>query len=66
MKTIIIDSILIIASLIFFSVALYNALNRPEVEVSWSTKKCVRVVYMDGRTTDCSVLPEKYDQIWVE
>ena len=49
-----------------FSTALSTALNTPEVEYSWSTKQCVRVVYMDGRTTDCKVLPEKYDRVWVK
>ena len=23
-------------------------------------------VYMDGRTTDCKVLPRKYDKVWVK
>ena len=49
-----------------FSTALSTALNTPEVEYSWSTKQCVRVVYMDGRTTDCKVLPRKYDKVWVK
>ena len=48
------------------STALSTALNTPEVEFSWETKQCVRVVYMDGRTTDCKVLPEKYDKVWVK
>ena len=50
----------------FSSTALSMALNTPEVEFSWETKKCVRVVYMDGRTTDCKVLPRKYDRVWVK
>jgi hypothetical protein len=45
---------------------IFNAINTPEVEFSWSTKQCVRVVYMDGKTTDCSSLPEKYDHVWVK
>lgn len=49
-----------------FSTALSMALNTPEVEYSWSTKQCVRVVYMDGRTADCKVLPKKYDRVWVK
>ena len=48
------------------STALSMALNTPEVEFSWETKQCVRVVYMDGRTTDCKVLPRKYDKVWVK
>lgn len=48
------------------TVALCKALNTPEVEFSWETKKCVRVVYMNGTITDCSKLPEKYDRVWVK
>ena len=48
------------------TVALCKALNTPEVEFSWETKKCVRVVYMDGTITDCSKLPEKYDRVWIK
>lgn len=43
-----------------------TAINTPEVEYSWETKKCVRVVYMDGTTTNCDVLPDKYDKVWVK
>lgn len=52
--------------LTLFTVALCKALNTPEVEFSWETKKCVRVVYMNGTITDCSKLPEKYDRVWVK
>lgn len=56
----------IITILALCTVALCKALNTPEVEISYSTKRCVRVVYMDGRITDCSVLPKKYDRVWVK
>lgn len=56
----------IIIILALCTVALCKALNTPEVEISYSTKRCVRVVYMDGRITDCSVLPKKYDKVWVK
>ena len=49
-----------------FSTALSTALNTPEVEFSWETKQCKRVVFMDGSTTDCSVLPPRYDKVWVK
>jgi hypothetical protein len=42
-----------------------RALDTPEVEISWSTKECKRVVYMNGTTTNCDVLPERYDVVWV-
>lgn len=56
----------IIIILALCTVALCKALNTPEVEISYSTKRCVRVVYMDGTITDCSVLPKKYDKVWVK
>jgi hypothetical protein len=43
-----------------------RALDMPEVEMSWSTKECKRVVYMDGTVTNCDVLPENYDIVWVK
>ena len=56
-------SILIVAIL---SWIMFNSLNTPEVEVSWSTKQCIRVVYMDGTTDKCDNKPEKYDIVWVK
>ena len=56
----------IIIILALCTVALCKALNTPEVEISYSTKRCVRVVYMDGTITDCSVLPKKYNKVWVK
>ena len=56
----------IIIILALCTVALCKALNTPEVEISYSTKQCIRVVYMDGTITDCSKLPEKYDRVWVK
>lgn len=41
-----------------------DAMNTPEVIFSWSTKKCVRVQFMDGSVGSCDHLPEKYDHIW--
>jgi hypothetical protein len=38
--------------LLIWGIVIYlilRALDTPEVEYSWSTKQCVRVVYMDGR-----------------
>lgn len=45
---------------------IFLALDTPEVEYSWSTKKCVRVVYMNGKTTNCDVLPDRFDKVWVK
>lgn len=44
----------------------YHALGTPEVEYSWSTKQCVRVVYMDGTFGSCDKLPSKFDKVWVK
>ena len=59
-------TIISIIAVTILSWILFNSLNRPEVEVSWSTKQCVRVVYMDGTTDTCDNKPEKYDIVWVK
>lgn len=59
-------TVLVLALLVISTVALCRVLDTPEVEFSWETKKCVRVVYMNGRITDCSVLPDRYDHVWVK
>lgn len=46
--------------------AMCHALDTPEVEYSWSTKKCVRVVYMDGTFGSCDKLPSRFDKVWVK
>lgn len=56
----------VIVILALCTVALCKALNTPEVEISYSTQQCKRVVYMDGTITDCAKLPEKYDIVWVK
>ena len=56
-------SILIV---VILSWIMFNSLNTPEVEISWSTKQCIRVVYMDGTTDTCDNKPEKYDIVWVK
>ena len=55
-----------IIAVTIFTCILFNSLNTPEVEVSWSTKQCIRVVYMDGTTDTCDNKPEKYDIVWVK
>lgn len=53
--------------LLIWGIVIYlilRALDTPEVEFSWTTKQCVRVVYMDGKTTNCDVLPDRYDIVW--
>ena len=53
--------------LLIWGIVIYlilRALDTPEVEFSWSTKQCVKVVYMDGKTTNCDVLPDRYDIVW--
>ena len=59
-------TVLVLALLVISTVALCRVLDTPEVEFSWETKRCVRVVYMNGRITDCSVLPDRYDHVWVK
>lgn len=56
----------VIVILALCTVALCKALNTPEVEISYSTQQCKRVVYMNGTITDCAKLPKKYDVVWVK
>lgn len=59
-------TVISILAVAILSWIMFNSLNTPEVEVSWSTKQCIRVVYMDGTTDTCDNKPEKYDIVWVE
>lgn len=58
-------TVISILAVAILSWIMFNSLNTPEVEVSWSTKQCIRVVYMDGTTDTCDNKPEKYDIVWV-
>lgn len=62
----IIGYFLIFSLFVFIMYMILEALDTPEVEFSWSTKQCKQVVYMNGEITDCSILPKKYDLVWVE
>lgn len=48
-----------------------KVLDRPEVHVSWTTDKCVRVVdpnaEAEGRKSEwsCGRLPRSYEHVWV-
>ena len=59
-------TVISILAVAILSWIMFNSLNTPEVEVSWSTKQCIRVVYMDGTTDTCDNKPEKYDIVWVK
>lgn len=59
-------TVISILAVAILSWIMFNSLNTPEVEVSWTTKQCIRVVYMDGTTDTCDNKPEKYDIVWVK
>ena len=59
-------TVISILAVAILSWIMFNSLNTPEVEVSWSTKQCIRVVCMDGTTDTCDNKPEKYDIVWVK
>ena len=59
-------TVISILAVAILSWIMFNSLNTPEVEVSWSTKQCIRVVHMDGTTDTCDNKPEKYDIVWVK
>ena len=66
LKGILIGSLCLLVWGIVIYLILRASLDTPEVEYSWSTKQCVRVVYMDGKTTNCDVLPDRFDKVWVK
>ena len=46
-----------------FLLMTWTALSIPVVEVSWTTKECVRVVPTEAGT--CDQLPDRYERVWV-
>lgn len=38
----------------------------PDVEFSYSTKQCVRVILADESEGRCGALPTKYNKVWVK
>lgn len=45
-----------------------SCLTEPEVHVSYSTKKCVRIISYKGEELPCSELKKfsRYERVWVE
>lgn len=54
-----------IAAVMLASVAIHY-LELPVVQESHATKKCVKVIFPNGKLGDCDNLPEKYIHEWVE
>lgn len=46
--------------------ALLSYLRLPDVYMSHSEQKCVRVIHSDGSPGSCESLPKRYHVIWVE
>ena len=58
--------ILSVMALVLFTIALDSFLGQSEVIFSYTTKKCVKVIYADGTLGNCSKLPENYVFTWGE
>lgn len=53
--------------LCLFMNAVENAVNMPDVYVSYSTGECVKVLnYVEEDQYSCENLPSKYNQVWVK
>lgn len=53
--------------LALFVNAVENAVNMPDVYVSYSTGECVKVLnYVEEDQYSCENLPSKYNQVWVK
>ena len=67
MKKIMINSLGIFALAATGALALNSALSIPDVMVSYSTDKCVKVInYVEDDKYSCENLPTKFNHIWVE
>ena len=55
-----------VVALVLFAIALNSFLGQSEVIFSYTTKKCVKVIYADGSLGDCSKLPKNYVFTWGE
>jgi hypothetical protein len=68
-------SVVVLSAIVWLSVSFVmqflEALDRPEVHVSYETRECVEVVdrkaLHEGRASEwsCSNLPPKYERVWV-
>lgn len=56
----------VILLLTMFCADVYLILETPDVEFSWETKQCVKVIYGDGTTGTCDKLPSRYNHVWVK
>lgn len=59
-------TVLGLAVILIGAVFIIDALDRPEVIMSWSSRQCLRVINTDGTDGDCNHLPDKYELIWGE
>ena len=46
--------------------AVFIELEKPYVYYSNSTQQCVKILYPNGKTEDCSSVPKLYKKIWIK
>lgn len=63
MKATILMILFVFGSILYMT---HYALSLPEVEFSYSTKKCVKVIDADGGVHSCKHLPRKFYHVWVK
>ncbi len=51
----------------FLAYIVNNALSIPDVQVSYSTDKCVKVInYAEGDNYTCDNMPTKFNHVWAQ
>ena len=65
MKTVLINGVLLVSIVALAVLGVNYAMSIPDMEVSYSTGECVRVINYADTTYSCENQPQKYNHIWV-
>jgi hypothetical protein len=66
MKNTVIYGAVIVAMFVSVGYVANNALMMPDVQVSYSTKHCVKVVNYADTNFSCENMPSKFNHVWVK
>ena len=59
--------LVISATAVLFYAFLDKAFSIPDVQFSYSTNECVKVLnYVDGENYSCENMPTKFNHVWVQ
>ena len=66
MKTLVINGVLLVSIVSLAVLGVNYAASIPDMEVSYSTGECVRVINYTDTEYSCERQPQKYNHIWVK